>query len=345
MILSTPEYDIHEQIYESSRSLVFRANRKADQVPVILKMLKQEYPSLDQVARFQREYELTNDLEIEGVIKVYGLERFEHTWMMVEEDFGGSSLAKLLPFHVLEIPRFLKIAIRTSEILAQLHQKGIIHKDINPSNIVWNPDMDSETHVCIKIIDFGISTELPREQPEVLSPNILEGTLPYISPEQTGRMNRAIDYRSDLYSLGASLYRILTGYKPFDSQEPMELVHCHIAKLPKAPHQLAPHVPVVLSNIILKLMSKAPEDRYLSAAGLKIDLQRCLDGLQSNNKLDSFELGTHDVSDRFRIPQKLYGREAEVNRLMDAFFRVAEGPTEMMFDWRVLGDWKIRSDS
>lgn len=328
-MFSIPGFEIKEQIYQSNHSLVFRGNLK-DSLPVILKMLNYDYPPPEEVARFKGEYEMTRSLGSEGIIKVYELKRHKNTWVIIEEDFGGDSLAQLLSSQILDIIQFLKLAIRITEILRLLHQRNIMHKDINPSNIVWNMESAPKAPIQLKIIDLGISTKLSREQPEILSPNILEGTLSYMSPEQTGRMNRAMDYRTDLYSLGATFYRMLTRRQPFDTEDAMELVHCHIAKLPKAPHEVDSNIPRVLSDILLKLMAKAPEDRYQSALGLQADLQQCLDRFQLKRSIDSFELGQHDISDHFQIPQKLYGREHEVETLMNAFSRVAEGGIEMM---------------
>ena len=220
----------------------------------------------------------------------------------------------------------LAISIALCEIIDQIHQKKIIHKDINPSNLLLNQENN-----IIKLIDFGISTTLPRENPEICHPNLLEGTLQYISPEQTGRMNRGIDYRTDYYSLGITFYKMLTGVLPYESTDSMELVHYHIAKRPIAPSVLDPNIPEVVSNIILKLMTKTVEDRYQSALGLKKDLQLCLGQLEKKGKIDSFPLAQTDLSDRFKIPEKLYGRDNEIKILLDAFNNVSDGRAELLF--------------
>jgi len=346
-MLTIPDYHITEPLYESAHSLIYRAYREADHLPVVLKLLRNEYPSPEEFARFRREYEMTRNLDVDGVIEVYGLESYKNTLVMVLEDFGGESLTRLLmtPKPVilsgvegLELKEFLRLAIRISDILGAIHQQHIMHKDINPSNIVWNPDTDQ-----LKIIDFGISTTLSREQPEIRNPEVLEGTLAYISPEQTGRMNRAMDYRTDLYSLGATFYHLLTGQLPFQKSDAMELVHCHLAKMPVPPCEL-PGVsnfnltaespippnsqnkfctPQILSAIILKLMAKNVEDRYQNAFGLKADLQQCLDQLKMTGSIEAFDIGQHDMPDRFQIPQKLYGREQEIDTLLAVFDRVS----------------------
>ena len=191
--------------------------------------------------------------------------------------------------------------------------------------MVWNPETNQ-----LKIIDFGISTALSREKPAIRNPNVLEGTLAYLSPEQTGRMNRAIDYRTDFYSLGVTFYEMLTGQLPFQTMDAMELVHAHLAKTPATPSDLKSEIPSVISKIVMKLIAKTAEERYQSASGLQADLQHCLDQLQSRDRIVDFPLGKYDLSDRFEIPQKLYGREQEITSLLAAFERVSQGATEMM---------------
>ncbi len=211
--------------------------------------------------------------------------------------------------------------MRIADLLGAIHAGNIIHKDINPSNIVYNP-----TTGQVKIIDFGISTVLSRENPTLSNPNVLEGTLAYMSPEQTGRMNREIDYRTDFYSLGATFYELLTGRLPFDTGDAMELVHCHIAKVPVPPHEVNPQIPKAISEIVMKLLAKTAEERYQSAWGIKADLEECLTQLQDKGIISEFPLCRQDVSDKFQISQKLYGREAEVETLLATFERVACPP-------------------
>jgi PAS domain S-box-containing protein len=318
-------YHITEQLYDSANSLVYRGHRQTDAHPVILKVLKEAYPSPERIAWFKREYELTCSVNLTGVIQIYGLETDEHHWVMVLEDFGGDSLRRLGLAGALDIASFLHLAIGMAEILGHVHQRQIMHKDINPSNIVFNP-----TTRQIKFIDFGIATVLSRENPTFRNPRGLEGTLPYMSPEQAGRMNRAIDYRTDFYSLGVTFYELLTGQLPFISDDVLELVHSHIARQAVAPHEVKPDIPPALSTIILKLMAKNAEDRYQSAYGLKADLEECLRQWQESSTIKPFRPGQHDVSDRFQIPQKLYGREREIETLLAAFERVSQGTSEML---------------
>jgi predicted ATPase/signal transduction histidine kinase/DNA-binding NarL/FixJ family response regulator/tRNA A-37 threonylcarbamoyl transferase component Bud32 len=319
-------YKLLEQLYEGTHSLVYRT-RQADGQAVILKRLKDKYPSPEQEAAFKREYEMTRRLaqQVAGVVDVYGLEHHETGWMMVVEDFGGESLRRLELAGQLNMVDFLRLSINVTEILAEVHAQQVIHKDINPANLVWNRQTGQ-----LKLIDFGISTELSHEKQPLSNPNLLEGTLPYMSPEQTGRMNRTIDYRSDFYSLGVTFYELLTAQVPFQSRDALELVHHHIAVQPLAPHQLKDEIPLAISDIVIKLLAKTAEERYQSAWGIKADLEQCLGQLEGQGQILPFELARFDMADRLNIPQKLYGREAEIERLMAAFERVAAGSSEML---------------
>ncbi len=228
-----PGYFINEKLSENYNSSVFRGLQVEKALPVIIKVLKGEYPKPERIARFTREYEILRDLHLESTIKAYSLENYNNSCAIIMEDFGGESIKKILEKKRLGLKEFLILSIRITDILAQLHQLNIIHKNINPTNILWNQETDQ-----VKIIDFGISTVLSHEIASIQNPNEFEGTLSYISPEQTGRMNRMIDYRTDMYSLGVTFYEILTGQLPFSARDPMELIHCHLAKVPVAPHTL-----------------------------------------------------------------------------------------------------------
>ena len=327
-------YLLTEKIYESANSEVYRGTRESDRQPFILKVLKQDYPTAQELTRYKQEYEITRKLNLDGVIKAYGLEPYQRTLVIVLEDFGASSLKKLMneshlamQFKVFRerAQEFIRLAIKVTETLGQIHAANIIHKDINPSNIVLNPETNE-----VKIIDFGISTILTRENPTLKHPNVLEGTLAYISPEQTGRMNRSLDYRTDFYSLGVTFYELLTGQLPFPTTDALELVHCQIAKQPVPPGELLERhgddsLPSVISDIVMKLMAKTAESRYQSAWGLNADLEECLRQWDTTGSIEKFPLGSHDISDNFQIPQKLYGREQEIDSLLAAFERVVAG--------------------
>ncbi|NEP75022.1 MAG: AAA family ATPase [Okeania sp. SIO2G4] len=319
------DYEILKKIYESPNSLVYKAIIKLDNQPIILKVLKENYPTASELTRYKQEYEITRSLNVDTIVKAYNLQRYENSLAILLEDFGGQSLKSLLSQSQLNLENFLTIAIKTTESLAAIHKANIIHKDINPSNIVYNPQTQQ-----LKIIDFGISTRLSQEFLTVLPPNQLEGTLAYIAPEQTGRMNRGIDYRSDFYSLGVTFYELLTNKLPFETTDLIELVHCHIAQQPLPVHQLIPDLPNSVSNIINKLLAKTPEERYQSAWGIKADLQTCLDQLKTLGKISDFPIATQDICEKFQIPQKLYGREQEVEQLLTAFEQVSLGKTGMI---------------
>ncbi|MBV6624566.1 MAG: AAA family ATPase [Rivularia sp. (in: Bacteria)] len=322
-------YLIIEHLYSSDQTVIYKAIREKDQKPVVIKMMRKENPTPQEIAQFRNQYILTKNLNIPSIVKSYSLEHFHQSVAFVMEDFGGISLRDELKRWNLEKVRtnpsfiidFLNIAIEITSAINHLHSNQIIHKDIKPDNILINPKTRE-----IKITDFSISTILPREVQFVVNPDVLEGTLAYISPEQTGRMNRGIDYRADYYSLGVTLFELLTGELPFDNQNPLELIYSHISKQPPLQKILKYNIPRVISEIICKLMAKNAEDRYQSAFGLKYDLEWCLKNLQTNNHIEPFELATKDISDRFSIPEKLYGRDAEVEQLLAAFDRVINPP-------------------
>ncbi|MEG4200984.1 AAA family ATPase [Microcoleus sp. Pol12A5] len=319
-MISLPDITIVSQIYESANSFVYRGILKSNQQPLILKLLKEDYPTPAELYRYQQEYEITRLLNLDETIKAYELRKYENTQVMLLEDFGGESLKILQSGHPLALPDFVHLAIQITDALGKVHQKKVIHQDINPSNIVLNPQTGQ-----LKIIDFGSSTILSQETPSLTSPNLLEGTLAYMSPEQTGRMNRAIDYRTDFYSLGVTFYELLTNHLPFTSIDALELVHCHIAKQPTPPHEINPEIPLTVSGIVMKLMAKTAEKRYQSAWGITADLKQCL-AQSRNGQIQPFSLGYQDIYPQLQLPQKLYGRESQIDFLLTAFFdRVAFG--------------------
>ncbi|MBG1241743.1 trifunctional serine/threonine-protein kinase/ATP-binding protein/sensor histidine kinase [Nostoc sp. NZL] len=326
-----PGYRITEQIYSGSKTLVYRGIREQDQKLVVLKLMRNEYPTFAEIAQFRNQYIISKNLDLPGIVKTYSLESHRNSYVLVMEDFGGISLQdwrledKKKKENWLSLNEFFHVAIKIASTLEGLHRDRIIHKDIKPANILINPSTDE-----IKLIDFSIATLLPREIQFVTNPNVLEGTLAYISPEQTGRMNRGIDYRTDFYSLGVTFFQLLTGQLPFTTKDPTELVYSHIAKQPLKASRINFNIPPILSDIISKLMAKNAEDRYQSALGLKHDLEVCQSQWQATGSIVPFELGVRDISDRFVIPEKLYGRQTEVETLLAAFGRVADGATEMI---------------
>ncbi|MBD2524669.1 AAA family ATPase [Nostoc sp. FACHB-133] len=326
-MIALPGIAIQSKIYESSNSLVYRGIRD-DGVAIIVKILKLDYPSPQELTRYRQEYKITRSLNLEGVVKAYSQQDYQRTLVILLEDFGGESLEQWMHkrpdiFCPMPLSTFLGLAIALTDILGRIHAANVIHKDINPGNIVLNLDTG-----VVKIIDFGIATQFNRTNPTFKSPHVLEGTLAYLSPEQTGRMNRLLDYRTDFYSLGVTFYELLTGHLPFPTTDILELIHCHIAKVPIPPHELNAAIPKAVSDIVLKLMAKNAEDRYQSAWGIKADLEIGLHQFAETGQIDSIQLGIQDVCDQFQIPQKLYGRGAEIEALLAAFDRVAETGNE-----------------
>ncbi len=325
-MIALPGYQILSRIYEGDRSLVYRGIREWDNRAVILKVLKYDYPPLEALDRYRHEYEIVRHLNVEGAIAVLSLETYQKTLVIVFEDFDGISLAHLYDGKMgigvgkLSLQEFLPIAIQITEILGKIHAANVIHKDINPANIILNPQTQQ-----VKIVDFGIATRLTCEIPEIEHFDVLEGTLAYISPEQTGRMNCCLDYRSDFYSLGVMFYQLLTGKLPFEVTDSLELIHAHIAKQPIPPHQLNPEIPQAISAIVMKLMAKIAQERYQSAWGIQADLVVCLMQLEANGVIEDIVLGEHDVSEIFQIPETLYGREEEISTLLAVFEGIATG--------------------
>ncbi|MEH2254324.1 trifunctional serine/threonine-protein kinase/ATP-binding protein/sensor histidine kinase [Nostoc sp.] len=333
-MVSIAGYQVSKELYNGSRTLVYRANRETDQKSVVIKLMKTAYPSFSELVQFRNQFTIAKNLNLPGIIQTYSLEPYQNGYALVMEDFGGISLSQWqardenggmegTPQALIE---FLQIAIALCNALDILIQNRIIHKDIKPANVLINPETKQ-----VKLIDFSIASLLPRETQILMSPNVLEGTLGYLSPEQTGRMNRGIDYRTDFYSLGVTFYELLSRQLPFQSHDPMELVHCHIAKLPPSLREVkSEEIPQVLDDIVMKLMAKNAEDRYQSAFGLKYDLENCLAQLKETGKIASFPIAQRDLCDRFIIPEKLYGREDEVETLLKAFDRVTNNQTELM---------------
>jgi PAS domain S-box-containing protein len=290
-----------------------------DRVAVLAVRSSSEHPTPGLVDRLTHEYELKDELDARSAVRPLALVREHGRTVLVLEDPGGQPLAKLLR-QPLEIGRFLRVATGLSAALRQFHQGGLIHKDIKPSNVLVEVASGR-----VWLTGFGIASRLPRERQSPEPPELIGGTLAYMAPEQTGRMNRSIDSRSDLYSLGVTLYEALTGTLPFMASDPMEWVHCHIARQPVPPAERRKDAPVPLSAIVSKLLAKTADERYQTAAGVESDLRRCLAQWDLEGRIDAFAIGEHDASDRLLIPEKLYGRAREIDALLAAFHRVAAG--------------------
>jgi serine/threonine protein kinase len=278
-----------------------------------------ERPSPDVIARLGHEHGLKNHLDSSWALRPIELVHKGDRTVLVLEDPGGEPLAPSIG-PPLETGRFLRLAIAISTAVAQLHESGLIHKDIKPSNIF----VDSGTNK-IWLTGFGVASRVLRERQSPAPPEIIAGTFAYMAPEQTGRMNRSIDTRSDLYALGVTLYQMLTGALPFTASDPMEWVYCHIARRPTPPGERMQNIPTPVSAIIVKLLAKTPEERYQTAGGVERDLRRCVAEWDAQRCIDDFPLGLHDIPSRLLIPEKLYGREAETATLLACFDRIIHG--------------------
>lgn len=317
-----PGYRVIEQIGETVHSSVFRALREADGEKVVIKALRHPHPTPVERARLRHEYALIRHLKAEGIVAVLDILDTPEGIALVLEDFGGTALKTLIGPSGLPLKQFLSYAVELSDILGHIHLENVIHRDLKPQNILVHPQTQR-----LKLTDFGIAAEVK----EIYLPGVIEGTLAYLSPEQTGRINRPVDYRSDLYSLGVTFYEMLTGRVPFFSTDPMEIIHAHIARSPTPPEQLNPSIPAALSRIILKLMAKIPEERYQNAFGLKADLKRCWEEWTKTGSIAFFPLGQKDQALRFSLPHEIVGREQETTLLFQSFERVAAEGTEAVF--------------
>ncbi|TAD83443.1 MAG: GAF domain-containing protein [Bacteroidetes bacterium] len=312
-------------IYESKKSKIYLLNENEWNRPVVMKILNYEFPTPSEIAQFYNEFDIIEGLNIPGIRNVLKRSKAKNRHTLYLDWFPAVTLRQAFERKPDDLLDFLYMATAAAQALGELHQHNIIHKDISPANILVNLQ-----ERAVKIIDFGISTRYNLKQNYLGNPERLEGTLAYISPEQTGRMNRTVDYRTDLYSLGVTLYEALANRLPFASTDAMELVHAHMAQIPEPVNSHNPAVPRVLANIIARLMAKNAEERYQSAFGLKHDLNICLSHLENNNICPDFELGSQDFSGKFLMAQKLYGRQREIDELMAAYQRCANGGKEIM---------------
>src|ERR1700682_3055455 len=312
-----------ETLREGAEFTLYRGRQHGNPLPPLAVAPAAEQPSRQSLRRLEHEYLLAADLDPAWAARPLALTRHEGRAVLILKDPGGAPLDRAPDRgggQPLELTRFLRVAIGLATALGQVHGHGLIHKDIKPANVL----VDDAGNV--RLTGFGIASRLPHESQAPAPPEVIAGTLAYMAPEQTGRMNRSIDARSDLYSLGVTLYQMLTGTLPCAPADPLEWVHCHIARQPTPPGERAT-VPGPLSTIIMKLLAKNAEERYQTASGLESDLRRCLAQWEAQCRIDAFPLGAHDASDRFRIPEKLYGREPEIDALLAAFDRVVADGT------------------
>jgi PAS domain S-box-containing protein len=323
--VSSVHLDVSCQVLsEDGERLFCRGSRVGDdgnRSAVLVVLPAAQHPVPSNLDRLAHEYGLKDELDGAWAVRPLELMREAGRTMLVLEDLGGEPLDQLLGAPM-ELECFLRLAVSIASALGKVHQRGLVHKDIKPANILVN-----RTTREVKITGFGIASRLSRERRSPEPPETIAGTLAYMAPEQTGRMNRSIDSRSDLYALGVTLYQMLTGSLPFAATDPMEWVHCHIARKPVPPSERLYNVPAPVSAIIMRLLVKTPEDRYQTATALERDLWRCLAQWDAERRIDDFPLGEHDMPDRLLIPEKLYGRSREVETLLTAFGRMVTGGT------------------
>jgi diguanylate cyclase (GGDEF)-like protein len=322
------DHEIIKQLHNGARSRVYRA-RAADGTALIVKKPNQQFPSFQQLAQFKREYAIARRCRHPGVVHPLALQLHGGCWTMIVEDCGGQALDQILRTQVaarrmpsqpaLALDVFFDIALQLCAALEAVHHQGVIHKDINPANLVWNDERR-----LLQLIDFGIACELPYESHGIANLQTLEGTLRYMAPEQTGRMNRRVDWRADFYALGATFYELLAGQAPFETRDEMELVHCHIARSPDWSHPALANLPGQLLPIIQRLLEKNADQRYQSLQGLRSDLEAC----RAQKPAQALKLSDHNG--RFLVPQSLHGREDAIAALLAAFERSAAGRCEML---------------
>ncbi len=318
-----PNYEITEIINESQTSLIARGRKKNAEDTVIIKLLKSQNASEADIARFRQEYEIIRNIDSPGIIHTYELINHNNNQALILEDFNGVPLQQKIEVIHNNLSLFLNLAIDMAVTLGEIHKSDIVHKDVNPSNFIISHD-----HTTIKITDFGISSMLLKD--DTIISGKVEGTLKYISPEQTGRMNRLVDYRTDYYSLGITFYEMLTGSVPFNYQDPMELIHAHIARIPEAPAVTGKNIPKALSDIVMKLIAKTGEDRYQSAYSIVKDLKNCRNQLLKTGEIKDFPIAQNDIPHVYIPPHVIVGRDTEIAKLTKCFESVCNGNCEIV---------------
>jgi predicted ATPase/signal transduction histidine kinase/tRNA A-37 threonylcarbamoyl transferase component Bud32 len=314
MTLDIPGYKLLGTLRTTGANVLLQAVRESDGLPVIIKTPSIRAPGPRERERYRREFSILQRLrDVSGVVRSYSHAYVLGRPVLMMERLRGEPLSELVG-QPLEVPRFLELAISLASTLAELHRHGVIHKDLKPANIIAEPEGGT------RLVDFGVASLQRVEHLDAAPANLIEGTLAYMSPEQTGRMNRLVDYRTDFYSLGVTFYELLTGSRPFQGRDALEWFHAHMAQHPRPPHELLPTIPPAVSALVMKLLAKTAEERYQSAEGLRADLEKCREGAHA-----TFALGARDVPQHFQLPQRLYGREAQVATLLQGFERVRHG--------------------
>ena len=311
-------YILLKKINDYNRFVLYRGLRKSDEKPVLIKHLISEYPSHEELEQIENEYQFFSEFNINGSLKPISYEDVGHSRSIIFESFDGITLDDFSNKNILSLKEKIDIIIKITEIINEIHQNLLIHKNISLNSIIINEETNE-----IRITDFSLISLLARESKPITNPKMIEGDLLYISPEQTGRMNRSVDYRSDYYSLGVIFYRLATSILPFENNFPIELVHAHIARQPEPPHLINSEIPIAISKIIMKLLSKTAEERYQTIKGLQSDLTTCLSYLDKGDKIPDFIIAQNDKANKLLIPEKLYGRENEINILHKAIDQIS----------------------
>ncbi|HEY6175307.1 MAG TPA: AAA family ATPase, partial [Kofleriaceae bacterium] len=314
-----PGFHVVERLYTSARSVVDRAVRLADGAVVVVKQASADIVAAEALQRAQHEFDLLSALRGPGVVAAHAIVRDGSRVALILENGGDALAGAAAGLSVLDA---LDIAIQLAHSLARMHAAGIVHRDVNPRNIIYDP----ATRIA-KIIDFDIAFRAD-DRDEAAASAALHGTLHYLAPEQTGRLNRPVDHRADLYALGVTLYELLAGRRPFEGDDALAIVHAHLAEQPRRLDDVAPGVPAVIADIVARLLAKATEQRYQTAGGVVADLERCRQALAEHGWIAPFAIGEHDVALRFEFADRLYGRDGELRTLLDAFTRVARGGVE-----------------
>jgi PAS domain S-box-containing protein len=309
-------------IYESEKTKIYRAVdiSENNENEVVIKVLNKRKPNAVDIGKIRNEYMIVNKIDHPNVIRNYDMITFNGSPAIVMEDIGGESLLRIWEKSKRSLIEKIQIACQIATALEGIHKKNIIHKDINPANIIWSPMLD-----IIKIIDFGISNVRSEHYYKNVNTNKLEGTFAFMAPEQTGKMNRIVDHRSDLYSYGCTLYWLFTGNYPFVEKDPSKLLYAHIAKYPKSPASLNKKIPDVISDIIMKLMAKDTDNRYLGIVGVKHDLECCKNQFKKEKKISNFKIAQNDILKKFQIPKVLYGRASEKKIILSKFENACKG--------------------
>lgn len=319
LVMQLSDYS-RQRLRADPEFILYRAHPDRTDLPSFLLLsAASTRPSPETRKKIDREYSLRSEVDSAWAVRPLALAEPNEQMTLVLEDPGGQTLDGLLS-GPMEMTQFLRLAIGLARALGGLHGAKLIHKDVKPTNVLVDPASGQA-----RLMGFGIASRLRREHQPPEPPEFIAGTLPYMAPEQTGRMNRSIDSRSDLYALGVTLYEMLTGDLPFTASDPLEWVHCHIARHPVPPHERAKNVPTCVSAIVMKLLAKTPEERYQTATGVESDLQNCLAEWEVHGYIADFLLGQHDAPDRLLIPEKLYGRAREIETLLTTFDRVVAG--------------------